>query len=302
MKKLKFLISLHTRENDFQIAQAVAAEESARSLGIDAEIVFADNDAVNQSTQILQAIHNSEDSRPDAILVEPVSATALPQVARSACAAGMGWVVLNRTPDYVSQLRRECTAPVFIVTSNHSEIGRIQGRQFAALLPRGGTVLYIEGPTQSSSAQKRAAGMLQTKPANVQLIRLKGQWTQESAERVVDSWLKLATSATAKINLVAAQDDSMAIGARNRFQKIPNDEERARWLTLPLTGCDGLPQTGEKFVREGHLTATICIPPLTGMAIEILAKAIRDGTQPQENVVTVSYSIPPLEALASRKP
>src|SRR5438270_6348973 len=154
MKKFKFLVSLHTRENDFQLAQAAAAEESARRLGCDAEIVFADNDAVNQSTQILQAIQKSVDGRPDAILVEPFSATALPQVARHSCAAGVGWVVLNRAPDYISELRKDATAPVFTVTSDHTEIGRIQGRQFAALLPEGGAVLYIEGPSQSSSAQK----------------------------------------------------------------------------------------------------------------------------------------------------
>jgi ribose transport system substrate-binding protein len=297
MQKFKILVSLHTRENDFQLAQAAAAEESARSLGVDAEIVFADYDAVAQSTQILKAIQNPAGSRPAAVLVEPVGAIALPQVAQAACAAGIGWVVLNRIPDYINQLRKQASAPVFTVTSDHTEIGRIQGRQFAALLPKGGSVLYIEGPTQSSSAQKRTAGMLETKPANIQLTKLKGQWTQESAERAVSSWLKLATSLTATIKLVAAQDDAMAMGARNAFQKIANHEERARWLTLPFTGCDGLPETGQKWVREGLLTATVCIPPLTGMAIEILAKAVREKTQPPENLTTVSYSVPPIEQL-----
>ena len=297
MHKLKILVSLHTRENDFQLAQAAAAEESARSLGMDAEIVFADYDAVTQSTQILQAIQNPAGSRPAAVLVEPVSATALPQVAQSACAAGIGWVVLNRTPEYLSHLRKQASAPVFTVTSDHTEIGRIQGRQFAALLPKGGSVLYIEGPTQSSSAQKRTAGMLETKPANIQLTKIKGQWTRESGERAVSSWLKLATSLTATIKLVAAQDDAMAMGARNAFQKITNHEEHARWQTLLFTGCDGLPETGQKWIREGLLTATICIPPLTGTAIEILAKAVREKTQAPENVTTVSYSVPPIEQL-----
>ena len=300
MKKLKILVSLHTRENDFQLAQAAAAEESARHLGCDAEVVFADNDAVNQSTQILQAIQNSGDSRPDAILVEPVSGTAFPQVAQAACAAAIAWVVLNRPPDYIGELRRQATTPVFTVSSDHAEIGRIQGRQFAALLPNGGGVLYIERPSQSSSAQKRTSGMLETKPANVQLTRLKGQWTQESGERAVSSWLKLATSLSTAIKLVAAQDDAMAMGARNAFEKVTNQEERARWLTLPFTGCDGLPETGQKWLREGFLRATICIPPLTGMAIEILTKAIKDKKQPKENAVTVSHSVPPVQALTPR--
>src|ERR1019366_7713043 len=82
MKKLRFLVSLHTRENDFQLAQAQSAEDTARKLGSDVDIVFADNDAVNQSTQLLKAIQSRVESRPDAIVVEPFGGTALPQVAR----------------------------------------------------------------------------------------------------------------------------------------------------------------------------------------------------------------------------
>ena len=152
MKKLRFLVSLHTRENDFQMAQAQSAEDTARKLGIDAEIVFADDDAVNQSTQLLKAIQSGVESRPDAIVMEPVGGTALPRVAKAASAAGIGWAVLNRRPDYLPELRR-AAAPVFAISSDHTEIGRIQGRQFAALLPGGGSVLYIEGPSHSSSAR-----------------------------------------------------------------------------------------------------------------------------------------------------
>ncbi|MGA8273477.1 MAG: substrate-binding domain-containing protein [Candidatus Sulfotelmatobacter sp.] len=301
MKKLKFLVSLHTRENDYQLAQALSAEETAHKLGIDAEIAFADNDAVNQSTQILKAIQNPLESRPDAIVLEPVSSTALPQVARAACAAGLGWVVLNRSPDYMPEFRRAATAPIFAVGSDHAEIGRIQGRQFAALLPRGGSILYVEGPSQSSSAQQRTAGMLETKPSNSQVTMLKGQWTEESAERAVHSWLKLATSQSKAIDLIGAQDDSMAMGARKAFQKITDERERTRWLSLPFTGCDGQPATGQKWVGKGLLSATIYVPVLTGKAMELLAKAVREGTQPPEHTVTVSFSIPPLDALAPRK-
>src|SRR5271170_2475505 len=118
MKKLRFLVSLHTRENDFQMAQAQSAEDTARKLEIAAEIVFADDDAVNQSTQLLKAIQSPVESRPDAILVEPVGGTALPQVARAAGAAGIGWAVMNRRPDYLSELRTGATAPIFAISSD----------------------------------------------------------------------------------------------------------------------------------------------------------------------------------------
>jgi ribose transport system substrate-binding protein len=301
MKKLKFLVSLHTKDNDFQIAQAAAAEEAAHKFGVEAEITFADNNAVDQSTQILKAIQSRPGSRPDAVVLEPVSGTALPQVARAAGAAGIGWAVLNREPEYMAELHRAASAPTFSVSSDHVEIGRIQGKQFAALLPRGGSILYLEGPSQSSSARKRTAGMLEKKPGNIQVAMLKGRWTEESAEQAVASWLKLATSQKAAIDLVAAQDDAMAMGARKAFEKVADQEERVRWLSLPFTGCDGQPKTGQKWVRQGWLAATIYLPPLAGTAIEILAKAMREGTRPPERTVTVSFSIPALDALTSRK-
>lgn len=301
LKKLRLLVSLHGRENDFQIAQAECAEQTARKLAIAAEIVFAENDAVNQSTQLLRAIQSREELRPSAIVMEPVGGTALPQVARAAITAGIGWVVLNRRPEYLSELRRQAITPIFAVTADHKEIGRIQGRQFAALLPSGGSVLYIEGPSHSASAQDRTAGMLETKPPHIKVSMLKAKWTEESAARAVSSWLKLATSQFGSIDLVGAQDDAMAIGARKAFRDIANDAERERWLSLPITGCDGQPATGQSWVREKLLAATVYIPPLTGQAMEIMVKAMRDGTQPPEHFVTTSVSIPALDKLAPGK-
>ncbi len=301
MKKLRFLISLHGCENDFQVAQAQCAEDTARKLGIDAEILLAEDDAVNQSTQLLRAIQSQKELRPDAIVLEPVGGTALPQVAKAANAAGIGWAVLNRRPEYLTELRRQGKAPVFTVSADHEEIGRIQGRQFAALLPTGGSVLYIEGPSRSSSAQKRTAGMLATKPSNIQTAMLRANWTVESATHAVSAWLRLSTSRSAPIGLVAAQDDAMAMGAREAFQQIVSDQERARWLSLPFTGCDGQPATGQVWVREKLLTATIYLSPLTGMAMEILVAAIRNGTQPPENSSVTPVSIPALDTFGARR-
>lgn len=300
MKKLRFLISLPTSKNDFQLAQALSAEQTAQKRAIDLEIVYADNDAVQQSTQILKAIQVPVGTRPDAIVIEPASGTALPQVARAACAVGIGWAVLNRAPDYISELRRTSTAPIFSVSSDHVEIGRIQGRQFAALLPSGGSVLYIEGPSHSSSAKNRTLGMLQTKPSNIQVATLKGQWTEESAWKAARSWLQLTTSRRADLGLVSAQDDSMAMGARKAFQEAA-DEEHGRWCSLLFTGCDGLPTTGQAWVRKGFLAATICIPPIAGQAVESLIEAIQNGRKPPEYSATVSFSIPDLDALRARK-
>jgi ABC-type sugar transport system substrate-binding protein len=301
MRRLRFLLSLTTSDNDYQIEQARAAEQAAKKLNVELQILYADNDAINQSTQILKAVQVAAEDRPNAIVFEPVGGTALPQVARAAVNAGIGWAVLNRDANYIPELRQASKAPVFTVSSDHAEIGRIQGRQCAALLPTGGSVLYIQGPSENSAAKERTLGMQEAKPANIHLVMLKGQWTEESAQRAVRSWLKLTTSQKANIDLIAAQDDSMAMGARKAFQELTSEIERERWVGLPFLGCDGLPSTGQAWVRNGQLAATIFIPPNSGQAMEMLVDALQNGKRPPERALTNAVSVPPLDSLKPRK-
>jgi len=263
-------------------------------------VIYADNDAITQSTQLLKAIQAEESHRPNAIVFEPVGGTALPQVARAAASAGIGWAILNRDANYVPELRKSSPAPVFVLTSDHLEIGRIQGRQIAALVPHGGAVLCIQGPGENSAAKDRTTGMQETKPGNVHPTLLRAQWTEESSQKAVRSWLKLTTSRKAAIDLIAAQDDSMAIGARKAFEELPDETEKERWLRLPFLGCDGLPKTGQAWVKSGLLTATIFVPPNAGQAIEMFVDAFARGKQPPERALTVPVSVPPLNELKRR--
>ena len=298
MKRLSFLVSLTNNDNDYQQEQAAAAEKAGRRLGVDVKIIHANNDAVAQSQQLLQYVQDSSVARPDAIMFEPAGGTAFPQVARAAAAAGIGWVVLNHEVDYIQELRRTFKVPMFAITSNHEEIGKIQGQQFRALLPDGGSLLYIEGPANSSAAKERTVGMNLTRPANIQVKTMRANWTEESAYRTVSSWLRLRTSQESHIDLVGAQDDSMAMGARKAFSQIA-EPERARWMKIPITGCDGMPKTGQAWVRNGTLAATIFIRPNTDLAIEMLVGAFKSGAALPERKVTDPESVPSLRDLAA---
>jgi ribose transport system substrate-binding protein len=298
MKKLNFLVSLTNDDNDYQQEQASAAEKTARRLGVDVKIIHANNDAVAQSQQLLHYVQHSSLVRPDAIMFEPAGGTTFPQVARAAAAAGIGWVVLNHEVDYILELRRSYKVPIFSISSDHEEVGKIQGKQFAALLPNGGTMLYIEGPANSSAAKERTLGMNRTKPANIQVKTMRANWTEESAHRTVSSWLRLSTSQGSRIDLVGAQDDSMAMGARKAFSEIA-ESDRARWMKIPITGCDGMPKTGQAWVRNGTLAATVFIRQNTDLAIEMLVDAITKGISLPEHKVTHPESVPPLADLAA---
>lgn len=298
MKRLSFLVSLTNNDNDYQQEQAAAAEKVARRLGVDVKIIHANNDALLQSQQLLQYVQNSSTAKPDAIMFEPAGGTAFPQVARAAAAAGIGWVVLNFDVDYILELRRQYKVPMCAITSDHEEIGKIQSLQFAALLPNGGSLLYIEGPNNSSAAKQRSVGMSKNKPANINVKTIRANWTEESSYKAVTSWLRLQTSQHSRIDLVGAQDDSMAMGARKAFGEIA-EPDRARWMKIPVTGCDGMPKTGQAWVRNGSLAATVYIRPNTDLAIEMLVDAFKNGTMLPERKITEPESIPSLAELAA---
>ena len=301
MKSIRLFLSLITQDNDYQLEQAASARLAAKDVGVELEIVYAGSDTITQSTQILKAVQSDPVLRPNAVIFEPVGGTALPQVARAAVSAGVGWGVVNSDPSYVSDLRSSAKAPIFSISSDHKEIGRIQGRQFAALLPRGGALLYIQGPSENSAAKDRSAGMQSTLPSNIQPIFLKGQWTEESAQKCVNSWLKLAASTKLRVDIVGAQNDVMALGARKVFHGLTNLDDRDRWIRLPFTGVDGLPKTGQVWVRDGSLAATVVVPPNTGHAVRLLAEALRSGAKIPERTFTVPESFPSIEKLAANR-
>ena len=268
---------------------------------VELEILYAENDAILQSQQLLKIIQSNSGSHPDGIIFEPVGGTALPQVAKAAATAGIGWVVLNREVDYLSELRRAYRVPVFAVTSDHEEIGRLQGKQLAALLPNGGSVLLIQGPSDSLAAKQRTTGMYETKPIGVQVKLMKGNWTEASAYKAVSAWLKLSTSQQTPIDVIAAQNDAMALGARKAFQELGDSVARDRFLAAPYLGIDGVSKTGQSWLRRGLLNATIVVPANTDQALDMLVHAVQSVTIPPEKTLTVPRSMPIVEELA-RKP
>jgi len=295
MNKLNIVVSLITDDNDYQLEQAASAQAAAMKLGASVEIVYAANDAVHQTQQILKFIQEPT-KRPDAIMVEPVG-TGMPQIARAAVNAGIAWVVINTNVDYVQELRKHALVPVYTVVSDHEAIGKIQGQQIGAILGDKGCVLYIEGPSVRDVSKSRTKGMMSTKPPGIEIKTLRGDWTQNSAYHAIKSWLSLSTSRQLHVSMIAAQNDDMAIGARRAFEELGDMRERDSWLRLPFVGCDGVPRSGQEWVRQKRLAATVVAPPITGEAMHLLANALRAGSQPPEHTTMAPSSFPPVKDL-----
>ncbi len=91
----------------------------------------------------------------------------------------------------------------------------------------------------------------------------------------------------------------MAVGAKKAFQELPAGAARDHWLSLPYIGCDGLPKTGQTWVKRGLLAATIFAPPNAGQALEMLVQGINTGNMPPERTLVAPVSIPALDVLAA---
>jgi ribose transport system substrate-binding protein len=174
-------------------------------------------------------------------------------------------------------------------------VGRIQGKQLAAVAPEG-NILYIEGPSASSASTLRTKGMLSTKPSKVEMKVLKGDWSERAEHQAVKSWLALSTSSQVEIRAVVCQNDAMAMGAREAFASLP-EAERERWMNTPYMGCDGVTKTGQEWVRTGKLRATVVIPPMAGLALEMLVKAVSNGSVPPERTLCAPRSFPAMAEL-----
>jgi ABC-type sugar transport system substrate-binding protein len=297
MKRLSILISL-PGENNYLREQEAVAKTTAQRLGVDLRVINAKSDPITQSQQVLEVVQASA-GRPDGIIVEPVTNQGLPRVAEAAVAAGIGWVVSNARVDYLPTLRKGARAPVFTVSQDHREIGRMQGRQFAAILPKGGSVLYLRGPATNFLAAQRSEGMESVLPSNIQLKSLKIQWTAESALSSVTSWLRLSTVRATDTHLIAAQNTDFILAAKRAFSENSDGTERDKWLNLPYCGVGVLNQT-KPLLADGTLTAALVTSLTMDTALEMLVSATQNSVQPLEHTVVKAWSEPTLEALTSK--
>jgi len=294
MTQATIFCSFITQDQEYQLFQAKDAEAAAERAELNTEIAYAESNTLTQVNQLLSQINLAAEQRPSAIIVEPVSGEAYERVARQALQAGIGWVLLNAQPPYLEDLRREFPKlPIASVMTNQGEVGRIQAAQFRALLPEGGTMLYVQGPFATETATERIESMQKgIKDARIRVHTAISDWTERGAEQSVAELLSLKGSHAFELDLVGCQNDSQAVGARRALER-----HRPEWARLPFTGCDGISSGGQEMVRNGRLAATIITPSNAGPAVNLIAEFLFNGQLPPPSLTLAPRSFPDVSML-----
>ncbi|HET6438536.1 MAG TPA: sugar ABC transporter substrate-binding protein [Anaeromyxobacter sp.] len=289
------LFSLLGDDQEFQKMQAEEGQSAAARAGLAAEVVYCHNSPSAQLQQLQSALKAPPATRPVAIAFQPAAVTGLEALARTAVQGGVGWISFDAAP-YLQGLQREFPGKlVALVSTDNREMGRLMARAIHALLPRGGKIVHLEGPSLGGPVIHRREGLLEgLQGSGVTLVKtLTGDWTESSGERAATFWLKLG-SRKERPDLVAAQNDLMAAGAHKAIHTLRPD-----WGEIPFVGCDGLPHGGQRLVKEKVLRATMVQQSMTGAAVELVVRAMRGEKIPPATYLP-PHMFPTLEEIERR--
>ena len=107
-------------------------------------------------------------------------------------------------------------------------------------------------------------------------------------------WLRLAVGARRPFDLVCCQNDHMAGGAIEALATAAAESQRPDFARIPVAGCDGSPEVGQKMVRDELLVATVVLPRVAGPAVDEIAALLAGGEKPAPVITHAATSFPPL--------
>jgi ABC-type sugar transport system substrate-binding protein len=306
---------LRSLDNDYQWQLREDCLAAARRCGFRLREVVGHNDAARQKRQIEECLREPVPLRPSVFLVNPVDEEALRDAAFASAGAGVGWVSLNRSADYLNDLRLDYPEQVFFsVCPDQHQIGRIHGRLLRFFLPRGGLALYVQGPPGTSSARhRREATLRELRGSNVRLAIESADWTVEGGANAARRWIHQRSGMLPEPLVVCAQNDPMVVGARSvlleamgvrddgRSPAVPEpgrnvgaESRAASKVPLVAIGCDGTASYGRTLIAEGVLSATVVVPTTAGRAVlEVSAR----GDHSSARAADISLCVEPLPTL-----
>ena len=230
------LIQQH-QTNAFQIAVTEGAEAKAKELGVELNILSADQDAAKQISQIEQCVSEGY----DAILFEPVDPDGLRDAAKAAADKGVIMInVVSVCTDW------ESAGISAISCGNNVKAGENEMQHVADLLGGKGNVAFLTGPSAVTDALDRLEGyrnILAKYPDIKEVIAPADcEWDTAKAQATVESWLSAY-----ELDAIVCENDGMAVGAGNAAGANSG---------IIITGVDGTPD-GYEAIKDGRMTGTV---------------------------------------------
>jgi ribose transport system substrate-binding protein len=282
--------------NHFQLLQEDTALSEGPRLQLDVEVAFAPG---FDQLRVLKRRLVAPDTPPvDAVVTEPASTSTMDLMLRE-LKGKTGLVILSAWGPSIEQNATSWGAglPLGNVSTDHTKVGEIQGRQINALLAEGGRLLCIAGPARASAAQQRLEGMKSQLREGIEVQEISaGAWTESDGIVAFNDWHRVAKARDPIVQVVAGGNDELALGARQACEALANAEHREALLRAKFLGVDGCPTFGQKLVAEGTLTATVVTPANTGLALEQLSRFWMQGTPMPLRSYTEATPLPPTSA------
>jgi ABC-type sugar transport system substrate-binding protein len=257
--------------NHFQLLQEETALAEGRRLDLDIEVAYAPG---FDQLRVLKRRLMDAASPVDAVVTEPASTSTMDLVLRE-LKGKTGLMILSAWGPSVEQSAAVWGSglPLGTVSTDHTAVGKIQGRQVKTLLPGGGRMLCVAGPARSSAAQHRLEGLKSQLTDDVELHEISaGQWTESDGIVAFNDWYRVAKAGDPVVQVVAGGNDELALGARRACEALGDAGHRRALLEAKFLGVDGCPTFGERLVAEGALSASIVTPANTGLALNHLAR------------------------------
>lgn len=274
---LKIGVSMSQFDDTWLTYLRESMDSKAKSLpdGVTLQFEDARSDVVKQLSQVESFISQ----KVDAIIVNPVDTAATQRITKSAVAAGIPLVYVNRRPDDL-----KLPAGVVTVASDDLEAGRMQMQYLADKMAGKGNIVILLGDLANNSTTNRTKGVKEVlaKYPDIKIEQEQtGIWSRDKGMTLVNDWLTQGR----EFNAVVSNNDEMAIGAAMALKGAGKEKG-----SVLIAGVDGTPD-GLNAIKKGDMAVSV-FQDAKGQAdgsIDTAVKMVKK--QPVEQAVWVPYRL-----------
>jgi ABC-type sugar transport system substrate-binding protein len=89
----------------------------------------------------------------------------------------------------------------------------------------------------------------------------------------------------------------MAAGVLDALAAAASESGKPEFARIPVAGCDGAEEVGQRMVLDRRLAATVVLPRVAAPAVEEVAALLARGEKPAPSITHAATSFPHLDEL-----